>query len=54
MNAIAWLAVVLLILWVILRLAVAITSGLLHILWIAAIIMFVVWAVGKVRGSGTS
>jgi hypothetical protein len=51
MNAVAWLAVALLILWVVLRLALAITSGLLHLLWIAAVIMFVIWLFGKVAGS---
>lgn len=54
MNAIVWLAAVLLILWVALRLALAITSGLLHLLWIAALIMFVIWIVGKLRRSGGS
>lgn len=51
MNAIAGLAVVLLILWVVLKVALAVTSGLLHLLWIAAVVMLVVWLVGKLRGS---
>ncbi len=51
MNAIAGLAVVLLILWVVLRVALAVTSGLLHLLWIAAVVMLVIWLVGKFRGS---
>jgi hypothetical protein len=50
MNAIAGLALLLLIIWVVLRVALAITSGVLHLLWIAAIIMLVVWAVGRLRG----
>jgi len=36
---------------VVLRLALAITSGLLHLLWIAAVIMFVMWLFGKVTRS---
>ena len=51
MNAIAWLAIALLILWAVLRLALAITAGLLHLLWIAAIVMLVVWIFNKLRGS---
>jgi len=51
MNAIAGLAVVLLILWIVLKVALAVTSGLLHLLWIAAIAMLVIWLIGKLRGS---
>jgi len=54
MKSLAVVAVLLLIAWVILRVALAITSGLLNLLWIAAIIMGVVWlwnkATGKSRG----
>jgi hypothetical protein len=53
MNAIAGLAVFLLILWLVLKVALAVTSGLLHLLWIAAVIMLVMWAVGKLRGSAS-
>jgi high-affinity Fe2+/Pb2+ permease len=52
MNGIVWFAVVLLIVWLALRLALAITSGLLHLLWIAAIVMLVLWVVDKLRKSG--
>jgi hypothetical protein len=51
MNAIAGLAVFLLILWGVLKVALAVTSGLLHLLWIAAVIMLVMWLFGKLRGS---
>lgn len=50
MNALAGLAVLLLVIWLVLRLALAVTSGALHLLWIAAVIMFVVWLIGKMRG----
>jgi hypothetical protein len=50
MNPLLWLAIVVVIAWIVLRLALAVTSGLLHLLWIAAIIMLIVWIVGKVRG----
>jgi len=49
MNALAWLALLLVIAWLVLRLALAITSGLLHLLWIAAVVMLVLWVVGKLR-----
>lgn len=50
MSKILVLAVFLLILWVILRLALALTGVFLHLLWIAAIILAVMWLVGKIRG----
>jgi hypothetical protein len=45
-------AVFLLVLWVILRLALALTGVFLHLLWIATIILAVIWLVGKIRGKG--
>lgn len=50
MSKVLVLAVFLLILWVVLRLALALTGVFLHLLWIAAIILAVMWLVGKVRG----
>jgi hypothetical protein len=50
MNSLVWLALVAVIIWIVLRVALAITSGILHLLWIAAIIMFVMWLYHKVRG----
>jgi len=50
MNSLVWLALVLLVAWIVLKLVVAVTSGLLHLLWVAAVIMFILWLVGKVRG----
>jgi ABC-type iron transport system FetAB permease component len=49
MNSLVWLAVVLVIAWVILKLVLAVTGAALHLLWIAAIIMFALWALGKLR-----
>ena len=39
------LALALVIIWVVLRLALAITSGLLHLLWIGAVIFAIIWVV---------
>lgn len=53
MSKLLILAVFLVILWVILRVALAITGVFLHLLWVAAIILAIFWLVGKLRG-GTS
>ncbi len=50
MNSLVWIAIVLVVAWIVLRLALALTGGLLHLLWIVAVIMFVIWLVGKIRG----
>ena len=50
MNSLAWLAIVLAVAWIVLRLALAVTSGLLHLLWIAALVMFCLWIFNKLRG----
>ena len=50
MHSLVWLAIVLAIAWIVLRLALAVTSGLLHLLWIAALVMVVIWLFNKLRG----
>ena len=50
MSKLLSLAVLLLIVWVILRVALAITGVALHLLWIVAFILAVLWLVGKIRG----
>ncbi len=45
------LAIFLLILWVVLRVALALTGVFLHLLWILAVIFAVLWLVGKLRGN---
>lgn len=50
MSKLLGLAVFLLILWVILWVALKITGLFLHLLWVAAVILFVLWLVGKIRG----
>lgn len=52
MHTFLWLAVVLVILWIILKFALALTGAALHLLWIAAIIMLIIWVINMVRGSG--
>ena len=50
MSKILVLAIFLLVLWVILRVALALTGAFLHLLWIAAIVLAVMWLFGKIRG----
>lgn len=50
MSKLLGLAVFLLILWVILWVALKITGIFLHLLWVAAIVLFVIWLAGKIRG----
>ncbi len=45
-----WVALILIIAWIILRVALAITSGLLHLLWIGAIIFAGIWVVRYITG----
>ncbi len=49
-HTLLWLAIILVIGWVVLRSALAITSVALHLLWIAAIILFVIWLINLTRG----
>jgi hypothetical protein len=44
------IAILLMIAWVILRIALAVTGVLLHLLWIVALIMLAMWAWAKLRG----
>lgn len=50
MSYLLSLAVLLLILWIILKVALALTGVFLHLLWIIAVILAVVWLVRKFRG----
>jgi len=51
MSKLLALAAFLLTLWVILWVALKVTGVFLHILWIAAIILVVLWVFGKLRGA---
>lgn len=44
-----WVAIVLVVLWLVFRLFLAVTSLALHLLWVAAIVMIVVWLIGRFR-----
>ena len=51
MNKFLTLAVILLIAWAVLRLALAVTGAFLHLLWIVAVILTILWFIGKIRGN---
>jgi hypothetical protein len=48
-HAMILLAVVLMVIWVVARVALAVTSVALHLLWIAAIILAIVWLIGRLK-----
>lgn len=48
MNALIWLAVVLVVIWLLVKFVFVLTGMLFHLLWIAAIVLFMIWLVRKV------
>ena len=49
MNKLLSIAVLLLVLWVLLRVALAVTGLFLNLLWVLAAILAILWLVGKFR-----
>ena len=47
-HSLLWIAVLLIVIWVIARLTLAITSLALHILWIVAVIMIIIWLIALI------
>ncbi len=50
MHTLIWFAVVLIILWIVARVFLAVTSALLHLLLIVAVIVFGIWLYHRVAG----
>jgi len=48
MNSFLWLAVVLVVIWIVARIFLAVTSVALHLLWVAGIILLVIWVIKKI------
>ena len=48
MNALLWLAIVLFIIWIVVKFVFALAGAFFHILWIAAIVLLIIWLVRKV------
>lgn len=49
MNWLLWLAIVLVVLWIAAEVLGWVLGAALHLLWIAAIVMFVIWLFQKLR-----
>ena len=47
MHSFLWLAILLVIFWVVARIFLAVTGAMLHLLWIVALVCFIIWAVGR-------
>ncbi len=52
MHNFLWVAIVLVVLWLLLRFALAVTGFALHLIWVVALIMLVLWLVRLLRGGG--
>jgi len=50
MNKLLVLAVLMLVAWVVLRVALAITGVFLHLIWLIAIVLVVLWLIEKLSG----
>jgi hypothetical protein len=50
MRHLIWIALVLVVIWVIARIIAGVAGALLNLLWIAAIIVAVIWLFGVVTG----
>jgi hypothetical protein len=50
MSKLLIFAIVLVILWAVLRIALALTGAFLHLLWIAALVLAAMWLFEKLRG----
>lgn len=48
LNNLLWIAGLLLVLWVIAAVTKAVVGALLHLLWIAALVLLVVWAYRRI------
>ena len=48
MNFLPLVAILLLIIWVVARLVLAVTGFFLHLLWIGALLLFVLWLIRKI------
>lgn len=47
MNSLIWLALVLFVIWIVVRVVFAITSALLHLVWVVAAVLLIVWLVRR-------
>jgi len=50
MNSFLWIAILLVVVWVVARVFLAVTGAMLHLLWVIGIILLIVWLVKKFAG----
>ncbi|MBA2623732.1 MAG: hypothetical protein H0U88_08975 [Chthoniobacterales bacterium] len=50
MHTLVWWALVLIVLWIVARVFLAVTSALLHVLLVVAVIVFAIWLYNRVAG----
>ena len=46
-NSLIWIALVLFVLWIVVRVVFAITGFIFHLIWVAALILLIVWLVRR-------
>jgi hypothetical protein len=49
-HGLIFIAIVLVIIWLVARVTLAVTSVALHLLWIVAVILAVIWLIGRLKG----
>jgi hypothetical protein len=49
-HALIFIALILVIIWVIAKVTITVTSVALHLLWVVAVILAIVWLIGRVKG----
>ena len=47
LNSLIWIALVLFVLWIVVRVVFAITSFVFHIIWVVALILLIIWLVRR-------
>ncbi|MBA3882271.1 MAG: hydrophobic protein [Chthoniobacterales bacterium] len=47
-HSLLWVAILLVIIWVVARVVLAVTSIALHLLWVLAVIAIVIWLISRV------
>ena len=47
MNSLIWIALVLFVIWLVVRVVFAITSFVFHIIWVVALILLIIWLVRR-------
>jgi hypothetical protein len=51
-HSLVWIAILLVVIWVLARVVLAVTSVALHLLWVVAIIAAIVWVYRRVTDRG--